>query len=70
MAHKSLGTLDIDFKGCKFTLNDISHSVCESCGEVSFAGDELDAYYAAGAKAYRDLHGLLSPCEIVEIRKN
>ena len=67
--HKSLGALDIEFKGCKFVLSNISHSVCELCGEVSFAGEELDAYYAAGAKAYRDFHGLLSPHEIVETRK-
>ena len=61
VTHESLDPLETVFKGLTFTLHDVPHSVCVACDEISFLSDELDAYYDAGARAYREYNGLLAP---------
>lgn len=59
-----------EFKGEVFTVRGIKRAECPQCGEYVISAEECDRLDDALQEQYRELHGLLSPADILSIRKS
>ena len=58
-----------EFKGVQLTVDGIGRHVCDACGEYIIGVDEAELLSKRLAALYAKRQGLLSPAEIVGIRK-
>lgn len=67
--HVSSDPITENFRGEELTIAGLTYHLCDHCGEIMFDAQEGEKYDALLVEQYAKRVGLLTPCEIKQIRK-